>query len=158
MARPEDFDECVEILPEEWQISPMKARLGYLLMSRNAIIAMDDNGKVDGFVELEIDFFDNNTVYLRTGVVRPEKRNQGIGTALLDSAIAYARGLGARRIFTDVIGETDFEIIGVRDATITGLNNRGFEVAGYIENMHDESDARYEVYSLPIHYERESEV
>jgi GNAT superfamily N-acetyltransferase len=36
--------------------------------------------------------------YLDELVVEERRRNEGVGTALLESALAYARGLGCRRV------------------------------------------------------------
>ncbi|MEV3984081.1 GNAT family N-acetyltransferase [Nonomuraea sp. NPDC049758] len=141
-ATPEDFDSCVELLPKAWNSSRMKARVGYLLMSRSALVDTDHDGSVNGFFLLEIDFFDEKTLYLRTAVVRENRRRSGVGTALLKYSLEYAKNNNFRRIFLDALE-------GNEQITRDGVEKFGFKQAGYIDNMHDEG-GKYFIYSLRV--------
>jgi len=144
IARPEDFDCCVDIVPQDLLTSRLKARLGYLIMSRSALLAVEDDNltAVIGFGLVEHDFFDDNGMYLRTVVVKEDQRNSKVGSKLLEAAVEYAKRLGARRLFFDTYAETE-------EASKRAGESSGFKPSGYIENMHDEG-GRYNIYSLPV--------
>lgn len=142
MSRPEDFDACVKILPPRWQKPRMKARVGYLVMSRSALVAVEADSVI-GFALMETDFFDDNSLYLRTVAVDSDRRRSGIGTRLVESVIGHARTLGVRRIFFDGLERQD-------EISRNGAEKLGFKPAGYVDNMHDEG-GRYNIYSLPVY-------
>jgi N-acetylglutamate synthase-like GNAT family acetyltransferase len=140
-GRPEDFDQCASLLEDAWDSPRQRARLGYLLMSRSAIVGVDQR-TVGAFALLENDFFCGNTMYIRTAVVRKDLRNAGAGTALLEACVNAAKIREMRRVFVDTYAPSEAVSAKI-------LRKSGFEVVGDVENLHDEGGT-YRIYSLPI--------
>jgi aminoglycoside 6'-N-acetyltransferase I len=79
---------------------------GRLKEPLEVLLAFDDSGKPVGFVELNIrthaeECLTNNVGYLEGWYVAPAARRQGVGRALVEAALAWARGQGCTEFASD---------------------------------------------------------
>jgi N-acetylglutamate synthase-like GNAT family acetyltransferase len=132
-----DFRGCLEVLPKVYRASNFEARLGHQLLRDYVFVALDDDGKVMGFLTCDADFFDADGFYLRSTVVKQEHGDKNVAEALVRAATKYAFAHNCRRVFADV----------VEPALAKRLEKGGFEKVGEIKHMHCE-DITYQVYSL----------
>ena len=70
--------------------------------SRDLPLVAEVNGEPSGLAWVRLGDDHGNVAHLYQMWVAPAKRSQGVGRALLDAAIAWARGIGAQALVLDV--------------------------------------------------------
>jgi GNAT superfamily N-acetyltransferase len=86
------FDEASSRTPAEWSTQ---------LLDMPTFVAVK-NGVDAGIVRCARDHFRPRTMWLLSMWVAPEERKTGVGGALVDAVIEYARSNGAARLLLDV--------------------------------------------------------
>ena len=132
-----DFFACLEVLPKNFRAPDFESRLGHQLLRDYVFVAIDDHGKVMGFLACDADFFDVDGFYLRTTVVKQEYGDKGVAEALVRHVTRWAFAHNCRRVFVDV----------TEPALARRLEKGGFEKICEFKHMHAE-DVVYHIYSL----------
>ena len=92
-----------------------------------AIVAEQDTGIV-GFAAMQLERW-NRRANLAHLYVAPDHRGQGLGTALLQNVLAYARAQGARCLW--------LEVTNVNYPAIQFYRRAGFRLCGWDETLYD---------------------
>jgi len=81
-----------------------------------SFLVLEDGGRVVGSAGLEVY---GEAALLRSVVVAPEMRGQGLGERLTEAALAEARKRGARRVYLFTLSAADFFArYGFRDLSV----------------------------------------
>ncbi|CAM3311021.1 GNAT family N-acetyltransferase [Nocardioides dubius] len=86
------------------------------------------DGEMAGVSELEVYELDNRELAWFKVYTLPQRRGQGVGTALLEHAEAQARALGRPRMLTEVVFDYDLPVDGAGSKDAEFVIRRGFRL------------------------------
>lgn len=126
---PLSFRFSVEALPSPLRkvIPSLESELPQLRATQHAAVA-DDGGLLLGLVAANLEAW-NRRVRVEHLVVAPGARRRGVGRALMDSAVAFARGRGSRCVWLETQADN-------YDA-IQFYQRLGFWLCGLDERLYD---------------------
>ncbi|MFS3128917.1 GNAT family N-acetyltransferase [Nocardioides sp. Bht2] len=86
------------------------------------------DGELVGAGELEVYELDNPELAWAKVYTRPDRRGEGVGTALTDHVEQQARGLGRRRMLTEVVFDYELSVQGTGSADVRFATDRGYQL------------------------------
>ena len=93
------------------------------------LVAEDSDNIIIGYIIFSHDEW-NNLVHIDQFFIRPDKRNQGVGSKLLDVVLERAKNMGIRIVFLET-GKTGNDAIRF-------YKKNGFSMAGHIKSLYRE--------------------
>ncbi len=132
-TKQEDFDEILPLLKQLWPANPINLKAARdiftkgLASGERAYLCACHDGRIIGFCTLIVRdclWLQGDVGYLCDLVVDQEHRGSGVGTALVEEAVAVARQHGCRRVELD----SGFH----RTAAHQFYENRGFEKRAFL--------------------------
>jgi amino-acid N-acetyltransferase len=111
-AKKSDIDQIIQLINIEAQKGLMLSRNPWELTRflRDFCVALDGQGEILGCSALSI--YLDDLAEVRSLVVAPEARKQGIGRKLVEFCLAEAKDLGVGRVFTLTYVPEFFQKIG----------------------------------------------
>ena len=99
----------------------------YLGNDYSTILVVENGDDIKGYIIFSHDEW-NNSVHIDQFFVRPDKRNQGIGSKLIDAVLERAKKMDVRIVFLET-GKTENDAIRF-------YKKKGFSVAGHIKDLY----------------------
>jgi RimJ/RimL family protein N-acetyltransferase len=150
-ARPSDAEACVELAlavgaePEGWLISTTEWRTvaderRYIKALQRwphaAVLVAEEDGAIVGRLSISRDTHPASAHVADLGViVAAERRGRGVGTALLEAAIEWARSVG--------VGKIELHVFPWNEAAIALYEKLGFEREGYRKKHYLRGDGEF---------------
>lgn len=137
-----------ELLPVELEAPLTKRYDGVVAdaercLKRGLVVALDDGGHLGAVIACS-DLHWNKTVSVEALYVEPQYRRQGVGRALVEAVLPYARGVGARVLLAET-QNVNYPAVQYYLATgwrLCGVNDR------YYAPPHDQEIALFFSYNL----------